>query len=47
MEIPSETTNSLAAPVLTRLGTSALSLHSDTVPEIDQLAPPQGQGSYA
>ena len=47
MGIPPETTNSLAAPVLTPLGTSVLSLHSDTVTEIDQPVQPLGPGSYA
>jgi hypothetical protein len=47
MTVPPETTNLLAAPVLTRLGADALSLHSDPVPQIDQPVPPVGSGSYA
>jgi hypothetical protein len=47
MTLPPETTNLLAAPVLTRLGADPLSLHSDSVPQIDQPVLPLGSGLYA
>jgi hypothetical protein len=42
-----ETTNLIAAPVLTRLGTAVLSFIADFVPEIDQSVLPIGEASLA